>query len=238
MQPPQESPEPVQPTPDQSPGAPPAEPGPALTQGDGPTDYPGRVTFVRPGVDDMTIYDSSAIRAAWAAEDPSALTEEERKLYDRCKEVLGSLLKEGMSELEKELAVYRWLCFSAVYDKDHQDNLAEMDPASGTPYGPLLNGKGICIGFANSFQLLMDLCGVECITVIGAAHNSTGDHAWNMVRLDGAWYCVDVTWDLGKRRTSYFNVTSDWMAKTDHQWDYENVPETVTPDNGGLWFFG
>lgn len=228
-----ESPAPAPPSPDPSSGASAAEPEPIPSQGDGPARYPGRVTFVRPGIDDMTVYDSSAIRAAWASGDTSQLTEEERTLYDRCKEVLDSLLKEGMSDYRKELAVYDWLRVNAVYDEDHQDNLAELDPASNTPYGPLVNGKGICIGFANSFQLLMDLCGVECITVVGASHQSTGDHAWNMVRLDGDWYCVDVTWDLGKGRVKrYFNVTSDWMAKTDHQWDYASVPEAVTGGGG------
>ena len=31
---------------------------------------------------------------------------------------------------------------------------------------------------------------------------------------------------------SYFNVTSDWMAQTDHQWDYEDVPEATAEDHG------
>lgn len=56
-----------------------------------------------------------------------------------------------------------------------------------------------------------------------------------MVRLNGEWYCVDATWDAGKEkpaRWSYFNVTSDWMADTDHQWDYASVPEATATDGG------
>ena len=53
------------------------------------------------------------------------------------------------------------------------------------------------------------------------------------MRLDGAWYCVDVTWnnsyeDMGSddRHThKYFNVTSDFLREQNHQWDYRNVPE-------------
>ena len=127
-----------------------------------------------------------------------------------------------------------------TYDQDHYDALAKLDPASSTPYGPLVNGKGICIGFATAFQLLMDMAGVECITVVGADDSNRGDHAWNMVRLYGNWYCVDVGWDSNIREEGvsdgwswqFFNVTSDYMAASNHQWDYANTPEAVTPGNG------
>ena len=81
--------------------------------------------------------------------------------------------------------------------------------------------------------------------MIGAAR-VTNDHAWNMVRLDGEWYCVDPTWDLyadsgltaaesdwGPAFWDYFNVTSDWMARTDHQWDYASVPEATATTYAG-----
>lgn len=75
--------------------------------------------------------------------------------------------------------------------------------------------------------------------MVGASSGSTSDHAWNMVRLEGEWYCVDPTWNdpVGGEHVSphqwdqihhtYFNVTSDYMRWTDHQWDYANVPETA-----------
>ena len=79
---------------------------------------------------------------------------------------------------------------------------------------------------------------MECVTVVGASHASTVDHAWNMVRLNGQWYCVDATWDYAYRdkmngcEWRYFNVTSDYMARTDHQWDYANTPEATVEDHG------
>ena len=81
----------------------------------------------------------------------------------------------------------------------------------------------------------MDLLGIECITVEGSAYGGTSDHAWNQVCLDGDWYCVDVTWDdpttfgTVSEQTShrYFNVTSQHMRDTDHQWDESAVPEAT-----------
>lgn len=200
-----------------------------------PAVYAGRTPYTDPEIDDMTIYDTSAILAAWRSADPSALSEYDRTIYDRAADVLETVLTDGMSDYQKEKAVYQWVVTHVRYDYDHYDNTVTLSPDSSTPYNPLTEGKGICLGFSVTFQLLMDMAGVECVTVVGAAFSSREDHAWNMVRLNGEWYCVDATWDAGKEkpaRWSYFNVTSDWMADTDHQWDYASVPEATAADGG------
>ena len=196
----------------------------------------GRLAYIDPNIDDMTIYDTSAILAAWETGDPGGLSDYDRTIYDRAARVLDEVLTDGMSDYEKENAVYGWLVTHVVYDYDHYDASAALSPDSFTPYNPLVEGKGICLGFATTFQLLMDMAGVECITVVGASFHSREDHAWNMVRLNGQWYCVDATWETGAEEPEwwcYFNVTSDWMAETDHQWDYASVPE-ATAEDGGL----
>lgn len=193
-----------------------------------------RIPFDPPGQDDMTLYDTSAILAAWQSGDETGLSEKDAAILARASAVLDEVTAEDMSLYQKERALYGWLTAHCTYDQDHYDKLAELDPDSFDPYGPLHNGKGVCVGFATTFQLLMDMVGVECITVVGASRESTADHAWNMVRLDGKWYCVDSTWDEGDAEPDwkYFNVTSDFMAQTNHQWDYETVPEATATDGG------
>lgn len=204
-------------------------------------DYPDRCLFIPPNEDDMSIYDTSAILAAWGKDDPSGLSKEDRKIYDQAQKVLKKILRDGMSDYEKELAVYDWVVNHVNYDWTHQDRTKTTPRESFTPYGGLVNRKAVCLGYATTFQLLMDLAGVECITVPGAAFDSREDHGWNMVRLNGEWYCVDVTWDANVREQNgrggqedwdYFNVTSDYMAETDHQWDYSNTPEATAEDQG------
>ena len=203
--------------------------------------YPGRCDFTQPNIDDMSIYDTSAILDAWKLGTPLLLSDYDKAIYNAAQEVLDTVLVDGMSDLEKETAVYYWIVNNVNYDWTHQDVMIETPRESFTPYGGLVNHTAVCLGFATSFQLLMDMAGVECITVVGAAHLSTEDHGWNMVRLNGNWYCVDVTWDSNNRENgyswgresdwNYFNVTSDEMAVR-HQWDYANVPEAVTRGNG------
>lgn len=194
--------------------------------------FSGRIPYTDPGVDDMTVYDTSAILSAWRSGDPAGLSDYDRTIYDRAVGLLAQLLTADMSDYDKELAVYDWLISNVSYDQAHYSLFASASRDSYTPYNPLVEGKGVCLGFATTFQLLMDLAGVECITVVGAAFQSREDHAWNMVRLNGAWYCVDATWDQGSQVRSYFNVTSDYMAATDHQWDYAAIPEATAQDRG------
>lgn len=200
----------------------------------------GRYAYTDPGTDDMTVYDTSAILAAWRSGDASGLSEHDRLTLEAAEAALRKTTDSGMRAVEKELALYRWLTANAVYDQRHYDP-GGCPRTSYEPYGPLVEHTGVCLGFASAFQLLMDMADIECITVVGAAYRSREDHAWNMVRLDGAWYCADPTWDLhpgGAQGESYplqfFNVTSDRMAGTDHQWDYASVPEaTGGPDGAG-----
>lgn len=194
----------------------------------------GRLPYVDPNIDDMTVYDTSAILDAWESGDSSALSDYDRAILEAASGVLADILTPGMTPLERETAVYLWMTRNVSYDYDHYDPLAKLSPASSTPYNPLMEGKGICLGFSVTFQLFMDMAGIECITVIGAANRSMEDHAWNMVRLNGNWYCVDSTWDSGvsQRSWRYFNVTSDFISKHDHQWDYASVPEATAKGYG------
>ena len=195
---------------------------------------PASVPYVQPNASVMELYDTSAIQRAWESGDDSGLSDKDREILERCREVLGEVLTEGMSAYEMELAVHDWLVEWGSYDRTVYDNLNHSGRTGyRDPWGMLVGGYGNCLGYSSTFQLLMDLSGVECITVVGAAFGSREDHAWNMVKLDGEWYCVDVTWDdptgaaRNGRHHRYFNVTSAYLRETDHQWDYRNVPEAT-----------
>lgn len=198
--------------------------------------------FIPPNLVDMTLYDTSAIRAAYASGDPGDyLSEKDAAILKKCREILSACVTGDMTDFEKELALHDWIVDHCEYDLTARYSLSATGrPDNKNPYGLLVEGYGVCLGYATSFQLLMDLAGVECITVVGASVNSSRDHAWNMVKLEGEWYCVDPTWDdpvfssdpalypapwLAERHHRYFNVTSDHMRETGHQWDYDSVPE-------------
>ena len=185
-------------------------------------------------------YDRQRLLSAWE-EGGTGLADRDQVILQSCRDLLGEIITEEMSDYEKELAVHDWMIAWAEYDQAALSSLpgAQPTPDSDNPYGFFTGRAAICTDYTSTFQLLMDLLGIECVTVEGTAYNGTEDHAWNMVRLDGDWYCVDVTWDDPVSSTPvspaaahmYFNVTSDFMRQFGHQWDEEGVPAA----EAGAW---
>ncbi len=194
-------------------------------------DSRGYVVFDPPNEEEMPLYDTAPVVEAYRSGDASALSEEDKAILDVCRQVLEEEIQDGMTPAQQELAVHDWIIDHAAYDETH------ASPHRSHPYGLLVEGQAICMGYANTFQLFMDLLDIPCVTVVGASSNSREDHAWNLVQLDGDWYAVDTTWDdpLGSygnvsaagesSHHTYFNVTSDVLRQTDHQWDYDAVQE-------------
>ncbi len=169
---------------------------------------------------------------ALAAGDGTLLSGKNLAVYEKCLEILAETVTEDMTPLEKERALHDYMTENGRYDPEASSNdpNASPDPDNDNPYGFLINGVGICYGYARTFQLLMDLTGIECVTVEAqsvASGGSLTEHAWNMVCLDGKWYCVDVTWDDPSGwmpNHTYFNQTSDFFRQTGHVWDEELYP--------------
>jgi len=187
------------------------------------------------------LYDPAAILQAWRSGDAAGLSGKNKRILDACAEIIAYVTKDTMSDYEKELAVHDWIIDWVSYDEEAASNspFAKPDPDNDNPYGALYSRKAICSGYTSTFQLFMDMLGIECITVNGHYSRTGEKHAWNMVRIEGEWYNVDTTWNdpIGgfvpsSARHKYFNVTSQYMRDTGHEWD-----ESLTPiaDAGKLY---
>lgn len=102
-----------------------------------------------------------------------------------------------VSDREKVKAVHDWLVKNVAYDYDNYVKRTIPRSSYGIA-GPILYGKSVCQGYAETFEYFMDVLGIECETVTGTANNGNGTwagHAWNKVKLDGNWLYIDVTWD-------------------------------------------
>ena len=189
-----------------------------------------------PETDPEWAYDESRILSAWTSGDRSGLCTEDLAILSVLDEI-PALTDPDLSGYDRELALHDWMLDWAEYDPGALSSGFSKDPIphNDNPYGFLLGRKGICLGYATTFQLLMDLSGIECLTVRGMSHRNTEEHAWNLVNLGGEWYAVDATWDdpvtslpfpvSDWTAHRYFNVTSDYLRKNDHQWDKTAFPE-------------
>jgi len=131
----------------------------------------------------------------------------EMKFLKKSNEVLTSIIKPTMTNTEKAKAIYVWLIKNITYDKEVYASKSPVRE-SGTIVGGLLNGKAVCGGYANTAQLLLNSCGIEC----GVKY--TYNHWINVINLDGKYTFFDATrGDLYSSSTkinySYFNISHE-----------------------------
>ena len=176
-------------------------------------------------------YDHDAVIEAWKSGDDSDLSDINREILTAAENVIDLIITDNMSDYEKELTLHDWITENSRFDY----GVFGRGPTGGyadnsdTPYGVLINDSAMCHGYSATFRLFMDMVGIECITVFGTPNSGGTQHSWNMVKLDGEWYCVDTAWDDpigGSPCHTYFNVTSEFLrGRGIHKWDETSVPE-------------
>lgn len=108
------------------------------------------------------------------------------------------------TDYEKEKYVHDSIISLASYDTSSNFNQSA--------YSALVTGKTVCAGYSRAFQYIMTNLGIPTYYVFGEAE---GDHAWNIVKLDGDFYNVDVTWDDSDTLSyAFFNVPDSNFSKS------------------------
>ncbi|MDE6364074.1 MAG: BspA family leucine-rich repeat surface protein [Lachnospiraceae bacterium] len=141
-----------------------------------------------------------------------------------------AVVKPEMSELEKAIVLHDYLVVNCEYDKENLDK-GEIPDASYTAYGTLVNRMSVCEGYALTYKYLLNQSGINCLMVKSDAMN----HAWNLIRLDGKYYQVDVTWDdptwdkIGRARHEYMFRSDDAFVNAckHHDWTVTEGSEVV-----------
>lgn len=107
-------------------------------------------------------------------------------------------------DYEKERYVHDALANKITYDINA--------PANQSAYSALIDDRTVCAGYARAFQYVMQKLNIPCFYCAGYAGEN---HAWNIVKLDGEYYNVDVTWDDTNPMTyDYFNCSDADYATT------------------------
>lgn len=190
------------------------------------------------------IYDNTAVVEAYKTGDTSALLQDDLLIYMAVTDAIAEFYTEGMSEYEIILAAHDYITTHVTYDLSELSLVGGASDESSTPYGALIFGEAICMGYTTTFQLMMDMLGVESIIVSGEALDE--EHAWNMVCLDGSWYHVDCTWDdyvpdyEGRRAFHTYLMVTDATMEIEHIWDRDSAPTADSEDyiyfyNNGLY---
>ncbi|MFD0961455.1 transglutaminase domain-containing protein [Paenibacillus chungangensis] len=141
-------------------------------------------------------------------------TKEETAAVDRkVSETLAGIITPAMDEHEKVKAIHDWIVTHVAYD----ESLTYY-----TAYDAIDHGQTVCQGYALLGYKMLKASGIPVLIAEGTVN--TGEHAWNMVQLEGEWYHLDLTWDdpVGadpEGAISYkYYLKSDEELRSDHAW--------------------
>ena len=148
----------------------------------------------------------------------------------RVNQIMKSCIKQNMSNYDKVKAVHNWLIRNVKYDY-YRLQTGTIPKVSHTAKGALIKKVAVCDGYAHAFQMIMNKLKIPCKFVVGRSQGV--GHGWNMVKLGGKWYHVDVTFDdpivnnsntNTKPRYTYFLKSSATMSKS-HTWKKSKYPK-------------
>lgn len=127
-------------------------------------------------------------------------------------------VQDEMTVEEKALVIHDYFVSQFEYDYDNYQagTIPEDSYRSG---GLFKNRKGVCQAYAYGYKYIMNMLGIECHVTSSDQMN----HAWNIIKIDEAYYHVDCTFDdpvrdkLGLVSHKHFLLSDDIM---EHERDH------------------
>lgn len=146
-----------------------------------------------------------------------------------------NMSEEEVEQKQKEIEQYVSRCYAGLESEDEYDIALylfdyiiehtdyEEGENSQNISSVFIDGKSVCMGYSKAYEYLLQKKGIESVIVSGTVDGES--HAWNLVKLDGEYYFMDVTWgDIqfyegstglsGYIDYNFFGVTTEDMKKT------------------------
>lgn len=159
-----------------------------------------------------------------------ALTKEQlNEVADAVALFLNTYIEPGMSDAEKVAAACAYLVATCQYAPDWSKN------GANTAWGALIYKEAQCSGYARAFKALCDGMGIGCYYVHADATAVNPSHQWNIVKVDGKWYHIDVQAfdDSGEWSAPLFILVSDaTYSAHGFAWDKSAFPVCLEDYNG------
>ncbi len=128
---------------------------------------------------------------------------EEKQLDKAIKNAIKSLELAGKNDYEKVKAIHDYIIDSVSYDTTLSRTSA---------YDALINQSAVCEGYAMAAYRMFSEAGLETRIIAGLGDGAP--HAWNIVKVDGRWYNIDLTWDDPLTNDGEAMRTYDYFLKS------------------------
>jgi hypothetical protein len=155
--------------------------------------------------------------------------------------IISDVIKPDMTELQKALKLHDYLVLNTVYDTE--GSIADYNGGISA-YDILICGNGVCQGYAQAYNILLEKCGIDSVMATSRDMN----HAWNLVNIDNEWYHVDVTWDdpvpdvMGRVNHKYFMLSDEAIKSTTenrkyahYNWECRGITAESSKYDDAFW---
>lgn len=154
-------------------------------------------------------------------------------------DIINNRVYPNQKDYEIELALYKYIVDNVKYSKTVENDQVYItsSPTTHTVFGTLIDQVAVCDGYAKSLMYLLNACGIPTKFVAGTSEGM--GHAWNIVKIQGKYYHVDVTWgdkddEFSTGYYDYFNESDAHMKKT-HIWDTTKYPKVESAQHNLLF---
>jgi len=165
------------------------------------------------GASSATSYDESLLKEGYTIIKPVYLytkeeSEQREAFIEQEKEAILSAIPESYGEYETIKYLYDYLVDRLDY--------VEGAPDNQNICSALIQNETVCAGYAKTLQYLLSEMDLYSIYVVGDVTDETGTdgHAWNIVRCNGNYYNVDVTW------ADPIQEENDYIMERERIYDY------------------
>ena len=144
---------------------------------------------------------------------------------DRLKREINS----DLSDIDTALEVHNYIASHAEYNTTGY-NTGTLSNIDHSAYGVLVEHTGVCDSYSLAYKYIMKcIYNIDTVVVTSQPMN----HAWNLIKINGNYYHVDLTWDDGtftmngkvvdyNVRYLYFLLSDDAisnMSKAHYGWE-------------------
>ncbi len=158
----------------------------------------------------------------------SYTTSEIQEIEKKLDYIEANVLNKNLSATENIKLAHDYIINNSSYDITKK-NTGVTSYKSDIAYGPLIEGYGICGGYTDAMELILERLGIESYKI------SSDNHVWNAVNLNNAWYHLDLTWDdpitsnnIPVLDYSFFLINTKKLLDietTEHQFDQDIYQE-------------
>ena len=158
----------------------------------------------------------------------SYTTSEIQEIEKKLDYIEANVLNKNLSATENIKLAHDYIINNSSYDITKK-NTGVTSYKSDIAYGPLIEGYGICGGYTDAMELILERLGIENYKI------SSDNHVWNAVNLNNTWYHLDLTWDdpITSNNTpvldhSFFLINTKKLLEietTEHQFDQDIYQE-------------